>query len=685
MAVLTPSMFIFIIRCMNICSRRLLMSCTIELLLLFTIISLGRMEAADGWDTDGAARDFRLAQQLRADAADAAAFSLSRHQECAQTYRRVYLKDPHYAHAGDAIYEEGLIYEEMGDGSNDVKYSRTAAQRFVLLTENYPEHARCPDALFRLAKLYADKLYDQAKAQDAFERLRVQYKYSIAARKAFSDQSVFKSAQRTDDANGVPSSSAQSPLPTHIQGIDYSSARGHTRVVIEMDNRPRYEKKRLSNPDRIFFDIYNAALSKNLSGKTIPIEDEFLSQVRVAQNRSNIVRVVLDCLDVSNYSVSELHNPFRLIVDIDRSTGEKSKGKAEPHKHYTKAVSAAVDVQTPPEKNFPRSITRSNDIGTSPQDPLFGVKFRLPPRAVTNIKSTSLANNYSSSKDASKQIIKGNTKEINSRVDAELSLSDSSSPVTEFKASDPTSRGNRTLTRMLGLKIGRIVIDPGHGGEDLGAVGPGGLVEKDLTLLLARRLKTMLHDRLGTEVFLTRNSDVFVSLEERTAIANRLQADLFISIHANSSSIRSISGIETYYLDFARTRSEREVAARENAATISNVSNLEELVKKIAQADKSAESRELASFLQKKLYSGVRTLFPSPKDRGVRTAPFIVLIDANMPAVLTEVAFLTNPRDEKLLKKEANQEVVVKALFSGIEDYMQTLGSNSANNRASSR
>jgi N-acetylmuramoyl-L-alanine amidase len=241
------------------------------------------------------------------------------------------------------------------------------------------------------------------------------------------------------------------------------------------------------------------------------------------------------------------------------------------------------------------------------------------------------------------------------------------------------------MTRMLGLKVGRIVIDPGHGGHDFGTIGPGGLPEKNLVLTLARSLQKMIQAELGAEVILTRDDDTFIPLDERTAIANRHKADLFISLHANSSRIRSISGVETYYLDFAKTDAEREIAARENATTVSNVSDLEDLIKKIAKADKSAESREFAAIVQKKLYYGARPVFRSTQDRGVRSAPFVVLIGANMPSVLAEVAFISNPGDERLLRKEAAKKSLVKALFSGIEGYMETLGSVAVQNQTRSQ
>jgi len=253
------------------------------------------------------------------------------------------------------------------------------------------------------------------------------------------------------------------------------------------------------------------------------------------------------------------------------------------------------------------------------------------------------------------------------------------------RQASPTSHGDRTLTRMLGLKVGRIVIDPGHGGPDLGTVGPGGLLEKDLVLSMARGLRKILQEKLGAEVVLTRYDDTFIPLEERTSIANQHKADLFISLHANSSRIHSISGVETYYLDFAKNDAEREIAARENATTENKVRDLEDLIIKIAKADKSTESRELASIIQKRLYAGSRQILPATQDRGVRSAPFLVLIGANMPSVLAEVAFISNPKDERILKKESARQGLVRALFTGIEGYIKTLGTEVINNRSSNQ
>jgi N-acetylmuramoyl-L-alanine amidase len=238
----------------------------------------------------------------------------------------------------------------------------------------------------------------------------------------------------------------------------------------------------------------------------------------------------------------------------------------------------------------------------------------------------------------------------------------------------PTLKGDLSLTRVLGLKVGRVVLDPGHGGADTGCIGPGGLREKNLVLDVALRLKTLLEERLATEVVMTRNGDEFVPLEDRTAIANQRGADLFVSIHANSSRSRRVSGVETYYLSLTSSADEREVASRENAGSQKNIHELEELLRKIALRDFRTESAEFAAQIQTNVFAEMKPHRPRQKNRGVRKAPFIVLIGANMPAVLAEIGFISNPSDEKYFKQEKAKTVLAEALYKGIDQYFRSLG-----------
>jgi N-acetylmuramoyl-L-alanine amidase len=237
----------------------------------------------------------------------------------------------------------------------------------------------------------------------------------------------------------------------------------------------------------------------------------------------------------------------------------------------------------------------------------------------------------------------------------------------------PTAAGDRSLIRALGLKIGKIVIDPGHGGHDTGTIGPNGLEEKDLVLEVGRRLGKLLETRLGAEVVYTRKDDTFIPLETRTAIANQARADLFVSIHANSSHDVAARGVETYYLNFTSSPEALEVAARENAVSEQSIYQLQDLVKKIALKEKIEESREFAWDVQQSLHSGLAVKSPAIRDRGVKKAPFIVLIGANMPSILAEISFVSNPTDERRLATSEYRQRVAESLYRGIAKYVNGL------------
>ena len=237
----------------------------------------------------------------------------------------------------------------------------------------------------------------------------------------------------------------------------------------------------------------------------------------------------------------------------------------------------------------------------------------------------------------------------------------------------PTATGERSLIRALGLKIGKIVVDAGHGGHDTGTIGPNGLEEKDLVLDVALKLGKLLEDKLGAEVVYTRDDDTFIPLETRTAIANKEQADLFISIHANSSDDSSARGVETYYLNFTSHADALEVAARENAVSEQSIHELQDLVKKIALKEKIGESREFAADVQRSLYAGLSAKSPSLRNRGVKKAPFVVLIGANMPSILAEISFVSNPDDAKKLKTSDYRQRIADSLYKGVSKYVNSL------------
>ena len=239
-------------------------------------------------------------------------------------------------------------------------------------------------------------------------------------------------------------------------------------------------------------------------------------------------------------------------------------------------------------------------------------------------------------------------------------------------APDANALGGFSMARQLGLGVSRIVIDPGHGGHDPGVLGKG-LSEAALTLDIALRLEKLLLKEPGVEVVLTRRTDVYIPLEERTAIANRQSADLFLSIHANSSRNVAAKGIETYFLSFASSPEAEAVAARENSASAREMHQLPDIIKAIALNNKLDESRDLADMVQESLVTNLRKTNKEVRSRGIKKAPFVVLIGAAMPSVLAEISFVTNKQELQLLKTAAYKQKIAEALQMAVLRYRRSL------------
>jgi N-acetylmuramoyl-L-alanine amidase len=220
--------------------------------------------------------------------------------------------------------------------------------------------------------------------------------------------------------------------------------------------------------------------------------------------------------------------------------------------------------------------------------------------------------------------------------------------------------------------MARIVIDAGHGGHDPGAK-VSGLTEAALVLDVALRLEARLRGEAGVEVVMTRRTDEFLALEERTALANRVDADLFLSIHANASTNTAARGIETYFLNFAANAEAEAIAARENAGSLRTMRNLNDIVRTIALNNKIDESRDFATQVQARLYERLRTVNTGTKNLGVKQAPFQVLIGATMPSILAEISFITHKDEGRLLRTDEYRQAIVEALFEGVMAYQRSL------------
>ena len=399
------------------------------------------------------------------------------------------------------------------------------------------------------------------------------------------------------------------------------------RVVIEIDGEVPFHDERIGDPDRLFVDLAPALPIASLADQTIRFasDSDVVRQVRLGRQPNKTTRVVLDAGGVSTYSIYALYDPYRLVIDCVRGPRPAPPPLPLVAKYYIAAWARKLPGTTPRSAALIQAALAS----PPPLEPVTAVVSQ--PAAVPERNTT----------------------------------------------------GGFSMARQLGLGVSRIVIDPGHGGHDPGAMG-NGVSEAELVLDVALRLEKMLQRQPGTEVVLTRRTDDFVALPARTAIANRESADLFLSIHANASEDASVRGIETYFLNFANNLSAASVAARENAASGQAMAALPDFVKAIALNNKLDESRDFAAYVQRSMLEKLRPANKTAKDLGVKQAPFVVLIGAAMPSVLAEISFVTNTQEARLLKSPAYRQRIADALFAAIRKYQTSLHTLTASDRAAS-
>ncbi|MBX6359898.1 MAG: N-acetylmuramoyl-L-alanine amidase [Acidobacterium ailaaui] len=497
---------------------------------------------------------------------------------------------------------------------------------------------------------------------------------------------------RLSDAamNAPPPPPRKGRLPL-VTGIRHWSTPVYTRVAIDLQDEVQYEASRVPDPDRIFFDLHGARLAPELVGKSVEVTDDgFLKRVRAAQFSNDVTRIVLDVSDVSEYSAFLLPNPWRLIIDVhgkkpgtaplaasaqpaqNSPSGQPSRPEEHPPAPQIAAQKKPLPSPSQPAPSTPvqqQDSSSAKDIAALDRQPNRVKATRHPTTApvvqtVAGTKPEEQPNEWEALRNTPPPQPAKRSGKATRTADA------NALPAHEAQ---PTATGERSMVRALGLKIGRIVVDAGHGGHDSGTLGPGGIEEKDVVLDVALRLGKLLRQRLGADVIYTRDDDTFIPLETRTAIANKAQADLFISVHANSSQDPSARGVETYYLNFTTSADALEVAARENAVSDQSIHQLSDLVKKIALQDKISESREFATDVQESLFAGLQSGNPGLKDRGVKKAPFVVLIGANMPSILAEISFLTNPDDARELRDPEYRQRIAESLYRGVARYVSSL------------
>ncbi len=476
---------------------------------------------------------------------------------------------------------------------------------------------------------------------------------------------------------------------------------GRTRIVLEVDDLASYDAFLLPDPYRLIIDVHG----KDIHGKQKRATAATKADTADRDAGGSKVRSAPDATTTASSEADDDSTEPAAAGADSRAEGRRAQPESKSGKDSGKdavrfAKSEAVETDLPAENSSmdskpSDSAKTANGLGVIKTTVAVKGSNRRIPKTIVEAEDRvpSTVATLEHEKIRAK-VMPGETDGTTDADAANVSSPSSSSPSKRRKKSRssapetadihadtreatrearPTAAGDRSLIRALGLKIGKIVIDAGHGGHDTGTIGPNGLLEKDVVLDVAKRLGRLLESRLGAEVIYTRQDDTFIPLETRTAIANRERADLFISVHANSSRDADARGVETYYLNFTSSPEALEVAARENAVSEKSIHELQDLVKKIALKEKIEESREFAGDVQASLYGGLALNNAGIRNRGIKKAPFIVLIGANMPSILAEISFVSNPTDERKLETSEHRQRIAESLYRGVSKYVSGL------------
>ncbi len=489
---------------------------------------------------------------------------------------------------------------------------------------------------------------------------------------------------------------AQSPSAAHVEAIRFWSFGDVTRIAIQTEGDYKLFSDQIEKPARVYFDLtgLRPPATVHHGFQTISINDRLVKQIRVAEVGPAKTRIVFDLNAPVEVLSSQLVNPDRLMIEL------RPKSQPKPTVSLARSTTGSQKIDLSSAKTNPDTDVMSIDNAAKP---FRSVKTAAPPAAVeSKVSSPPDVKQAEPSRDQVTPPVP--TASSSHPIATPLALGPANSPGAETTPADasppvPTvgsheappvppapaklsgviaaakrdSTGDRSLVRVLGLKLGRVVIDAGHGGHDTGTIGPDGLTEKDLVLDVALRLGKLITQQLGAEVVYTRSGDVFIPLEQRTKIANTEKADLFISIHANSSPEPSASGVETFYFNLTSDKIGLDLATRENATSVSSISDLNDLLHKAVLENKLEESREFAQKVQTALWTTSLKMNTRSRDRGVRHAPFVVLIGATMPSILAEIGFVSNPHDERFLQRNDQRQKIAEALLKGISQYASTL------------
>ncbi len=550
-----------------------------------------------------------------------------------RTFRKIYLSAPKSDLAAPSLYMLGRMYAKMHkrfgqemDLDESISYYRDVSYLF-------PENSLADDALYTVGNLYLNRKNNPQKAANSYTRVIAEYRngdmYALA-----SDKLKFLSKEHEIPLPAVMFKRTYLKNLTNVLPVKYWSSDNYTRVVINASEPVRYRERLLEKnkdkPRRLYIDFQESYIDPKYRSP-VPIDDGLLKQIQTAQFTPEVVRVVLDIESISDYKIFSLPDPFRVIIDVRGETKvtEKNSSKSTPK--------PPAHIESPVQKN--KLISDDQVVSDASA-------------TVDTMDTIIVLKDFKKIKANSKRSKNNNT---NSRITKEL------------VNGEPLS-----LAQQLGLGVRKIVIDPGHGGKDPGAVAFG-LKEKDIVLEIAKKLAPILEEQTGAEVILTRDSDIFIPLEERTAIANANEADLFISIHINAHPLSKVHGLETYYLNLSSDPEAMRVAALENSTSTHQMNDLQDILSDIMKNSKINESSRLAGFVHNSLSKGIEDIQKKDfKNLGVKQAPFYVLIGAEMPAILLELGFISNPNDSEDLKSDKFLDILASHIAKGVQSYIHS-------------
>ncbi len=617
-------------------------------------------------------------------------------------YQRVVSRFPQHSWADDCLYRKALI------SLNYLNEPDQAAADCKEILRNYPKGDMRDKARDILAELGGASVLTAADSRQATEpeaEADSEQESAMVPEPAPESQPMPEPVRpRQDEAPASMQPPVQTAKgqtgedvtteerrggPIMLRNVRYQSSDDYTRIVINVDDKIPYRYQllnpvpELNKPHRLYIDLEGTRLGPKIDSQ-VDIADGILRQVRLGQNTPTVARVVLDFQDLQKYQIFALENPFRIIVDVSAPDRSKEQVRqAEVRKPIDKQAKPEEPAPTEPTERTvaeqtvtPRAVTDKEPVKRPVSKPVAKgeLKRETPveePQAKAERRPVQRLTQAEAKKapPEEKQAPEEKPKEEEPKEDQ--AAREAPSPVVDYTPPPESHKQAATLVEQLGLTVNTIMIDPGHGGKDPGALGPGKVYEKDVNLRFALILGKMLEQE-GFKVLYTREKDTFIALEDRTAQANLKNADLFISVHCNAIHLPSLSGLETYYLDLATSKDAVRVAARENAVSARSISDLQVILTDLMLNSKLKESKDLAKSVHSRVVSSVRQKH-KVRDHGVRSAPFYVLMGAKMPAILVELGYLTNPEEAKRLQSDDYLKLLAAGVVKGVAAYKKNI------------